>query len=157
MAQTTTLRSVSSLASHLASAVDARSRCASNGNTEWFARHGEAIASMQRDHLPHGSGINGTHEPLEIGESRHDRLVFIVPFHAMNEHGFYCGWYSYKVVAVPTFDGVSVKVSRLQRKSRDFDDDGAMEWIADTFRGALNGQVGWNEAGEIVAAEGATQ
>jgi len=144
---------VRTLASWIADTLSAKRACDRDDNAEWSRRHAETLATLQRQFLPHGSGIDGTREPLDKDASRADRLVFNVDYHAMDENGMYCGWFRYIVVATPSFDGVDVSVRRGQRRSRAFYDDGAMDWIADCFRTALSAKVGHMPSGALVAIE----
>lgn len=61
------------------------------------------------DKLPHGSGIDGTNS-LDIDLSTPDKLVFKIPYHHMDENGFYAGWDDFKIIVTPSFRGPVVKV-----------------------------------------------
>jgi hypothetical protein len=65
--------------------------------------------TLIREHLPHGSGIDA---PITLDEERSNdhRLVFEVPFHEMDEHGYYCGWTTLRVTVTCSIAyGLSVK------------------------------------------------
>jgi len=66
--------------------------------------------NAELDKLPHGSGIDGNNE-LGLGLSKPEKLVFKIPFHHMDENGFYAGWDIFKVIAVPSFSCGGVKVT----------------------------------------------
>lgn len=59
--------------------------------------------------LPSGSGIDcGTR--VVVHESKPGRLVLKAEFHHMNEHGYYAGWTSHKIVVTPCFSGLGIEV-----------------------------------------------
>lgn len=85
----------------LAGKVGAYHRCAQTGNTEWEAKHKEAIESLVEEHAPSGSGFDqGTH--IVIDDSTEEKLVFTTAFHHMNEHGGYDGWTHHTVTVRPS-------------------------------------------------------
>ena len=89
------------LYSELAAAVDARRRCASTPNNEWFDKHTETIEKLVKQHLPHGSGFDsGT--TIDLDSSHADKLVFHTSFHHMNENGYYDGWTEHTVTVTPS-------------------------------------------------------
>ena len=90
----------------------------------------ESELSALLDMLPSGSGIDcGT--KLDEDKATPQRLVFIVEYHHMNDVGMYCGWNTYAVTCVPTFDGIDIDVqctdigADFERESDD--DPGIME------------------------------
>lgn len=130
------IRNVTTLAQHLSRAIGARARCAKSGNAEWQERWSDDIRSLQRDFLPHGSGIDGTEYPLDEDKSTPERLVFNVDYHAMDDNGMYCGWYSYRVTVRASLEtGLCIRVTGRDR-------NGAKDWIRDMFDVALSGHVG---------------
>lgn len=75
--------------------------CEASGNTEWKARHADALRALVSNHMPSGSGIdNGT--ALDFHASTPERLVFDAPYHHMSEHGSYDGWTDYRVIVKPS-------------------------------------------------------
>lgn len=117
------------VAARLASLVQARANCEKSGNAEWLARHTDALVAIERNHLPHGSGIdNGVTVDLDASSSV--RLVLRVPFHCMDPNGFYDGWREYRVVVRPAFDGITVDVH-----GRDY--NGLKEYLGGLFHHAL--------------------
>lgn len=117
------------VAARLASLIEARKNCEQSANHEWHARHSGEIMRIARDHLPSGSGIDSGCVVMSE-ESRSDRLVIHVPFHCMNEHGFYDGWRDYRVIVRPAFHGLSLTVA-----GRDY--NGIKDYLADVFMEAL--------------------
>lgn len=74
----------------LAGLVGARINCQKSGNKEWEERHGEGIDRLV-DFLPSGSGIDSGSE-IDLDKSTSNKLVFVLGYHHMDEHGVYCGW-----------------------------------------------------------------
>jgi hypothetical protein len=104
-----------------ASTVQARANCAELDHTgarmknpTWFDKHSEKLNTWAKQHLPSGSGFDsGT--TLDKDKSTGAKLVFNTAFHHMNEGGYYDGWTHHSVVVTPTFDGVFVRVTGVNR------------------------------------------
>jgi len=67
--------------------------------------------TLIREHLPHGAGIDA---PITLDEERSNdhRLVFEVPFHQMDDEGYYCGWTTFRVTVTCSIAyGLSVKAT----------------------------------------------
>lgn len=129
---------MATVAEKIASLVAARANCRESGNTEWLARHGEALDRILRDYMPSGSGFDvGT--TLEEDECRRGaRLVFTTEFHHMNEMGFYDGWTSHRVTVYPSFlHTLDIRISGRDRND-------IKELIHDRFYDALT--AAWNAA-----------
>src|SRR5688500_3515130 len=58
--------------------------------SEWVDRHQDSIDEMLKA-LPHGSGIDSG-VTFDQHKSTPDKLIFSVPFHSMDENGYYDGW-----------------------------------------------------------------
>lgn len=113
------------IAARLASALQALANCARLPVNDWGHKlHSATVAGIMRN-APSGSGIDDKVTLTEHSNAR--RLVFFVPFHRMDENGFYCGWQTFRVVIVPTFSGIDVAVTGRG-------DDGTKDWLADVFR-----------------------
>ena len=85
----------------IAQLVDARWRCLKSDNNGWAQRHDEQLATIERELLPSGSGVdNGT--KINRTESTAERLVLDVSFHHMNEVGMYVKWTEHKVIITPS-------------------------------------------------------
>ena len=84
----------------IASTIAAIRNCEQSGNVEWLARHRETLCEF-RSFLPHGSGFD-TGFTIDDSESNENRLVLEFDFHHMDEHGFYVGWTSHKVIVTPS-------------------------------------------------------
>lgn len=64
-------------------------------NGEWKDKANERLEHYMAM-LPHGSGFDS---PITVDaeKSNERKLVFIVSFHAMDDNGYYDGWYEYIV------------------------------------------------------------
>jgi hypothetical protein len=86
----------------LASSIQARLNCLKSGNQEWFEKHTDRIVEYQNNNLPHGSGIDAGCK-INLEKSTGNKIVIDFSYHAMDENGFYCGWYDYVLTVVPDF------------------------------------------------------
>lgn len=105
---------IRTLVQHLSSTLQARNHCQKTGNLLWENRHNDRINSLEKNHLPSGSGIDRGVKFLDV-ESRSDRLVFEFGFHHMDQHGYYDGWTDHKAVVTPAFDGINVHITGINR------------------------------------------
>jgi hypothetical protein len=81
----------------LAQCYNAWENCLLTNNTEWQQRWEEEISSIINS-LPHGSGIDGRTE-FSYDRSRKDtKLIIDSEYHALNDNGYYDGWYNFRVV-----------------------------------------------------------
>lgn len=60
------------------------------------------------DALPSGSGFDS---PPHIAEAGPTAITLNVPFHTLNDVGYYVGWVNYKVRIYPKFDGLNIDVT----------------------------------------------
>lgn len=112
-------------AARLASAIEALANCERAPRNEYGATLHRATVDRIMRNAPHGSGID---DAVTLHDASHAlRLVFFVPFHRMNAHGYYDGWQTFRVVARPTFGGIDVAVTGRG-------DEGTKDWLADVFR-----------------------
>lgn len=72
-----------------------------NISPEWVDKHTISIEEMLKA-LPHGSGIDGKCE-IQMELCQRDKLVFLVEFHHMDEHGGYDGWTYHNLILRPSF------------------------------------------------------
>ena len=87
----------------------------------WWVLHQESLDAIE-DLLPSGSGIDSgvriisvvslLHFPWPKSEAGRSFLLK-VPFHHMNENGFYTHWFDYMLEVTSTFNGVSVDLAQL--------------------------------------------
>lgn len=102
------------IAATIASLLQARRNCIASGNSEWQARHEAALNYIADNLLPSGSGIdNGT--AIDWTTSTDSKIVLHMPFHHMDEHGYYDGWTDYTVIVRPDWDGVRIAVQGKDR------------------------------------------
>lgn len=116
------------------SAYRAQERCIANGNAEWQERWGETIRRLLQL-LPSGSGFDS--DP-EVTITKNGTLSIVVPFHCMNDVGYYDGWETYKVTARPTFEGMVVNVRGPNVKGSRF---GLADYVGEAYQGALSQEV----------------
>jgi hypothetical protein len=117
----------------IAKAVGCYNRCAASGNTEWEAKHRDAIETLCGG-LPSGSGFdNGSH--IELGQSTGEKLVFSTSFHHMNNNGMYDGWTEHEVILTPSLEmGYSLRVTGKDRND-------IKDYIAEQFGYVLDADV----------------
>lgn len=114
----------------LASKIQARLNCLASGNTEWKARHEDAIRQIARDVLPSGSGIDsGT--SIDLDRSTGEKIVLLASFHHMNDGGMYDGWTEHTItVRASLIHGVDVTIGGRNR-------NGIKEYLGDVFAAVL--------------------
>lgn len=121
------------LIQHFSACFDALARCDETGNQEWSGIWANRIAALARDHLPSGSGFDSG-STLNLDDSRSDRLVFETSFHHMNDSGMYDGWTEHRVIVIPCFVGIELKVTGRDKRS-------IRDYIGDTFAEMLGASV----------------
>lgn len=103
----------------IASLLDAMARCASSGKDEWATKHRDKIDWICKNQLPHGSGID-MGVKLDWEKSRLDRLVFLIPYHRMDQNGYYAGWYEYTATVTPSLAfGFDMRLRTRGQRSSD--------------------------------------
>ena len=60
--------------------------------------------------------------------SKPERLVFLAPFHHMDENGYYSGWTDYKIVVKPSFIHFGIDI-RIIGKDKNY----AKDYLNDLF------------------------
>jgi hypothetical protein len=103
----------------------ARENCIKHNNQEWKTKWTIRLNYLIENCLPSGSGFDSDIEVEYIGN---DKIVFIVPYHPMDENGFYDPWIQAKVIVKPTFDGIDVTARGAKQHN---------DYIADTMWGCL--------------------
>jgi hypothetical protein len=87
------------------------------------------------DRLPHGSGFDAP-PTVEIRPARRKgappELRIAVPFHRMNDAGFYVGWVEYRIAVYPAWDG------GIDLTIRGPDADGLREYVETTYFNTLS-------------------
>jgi len=130
---------------HIASIMTARNNCHKameqplGGHAERMYRlHGSALSTLLSECLPRGSGIGGVELNYELTDVDAERFVFDVPFHVMNENGFYVGWAHYRVTVTSSFVlGMNVEIEQTESTDDDaeYDLDG---YICETMKHYLS-------------------
>lgn len=117
----------------LSALIDQRLNCIAQGNEEWRLKSTQAIGAIEKDHLPHGSGIDrGTRIDLE--KSVGQKIVLNLDFHHMDENGTYDGWTEHTVTVTPQFRGISIAIGGRNR-------NGIKEYLHDTLHHALTSEL----------------
>ncbi len=90
----------------------------------------DALEAYCKQNLPSGSGIDhGT--KLDLLHSTVDRLVFIVDFHHMDEHGGYDGWTVHTVVVKPDLRfGIDLRITGRDRNQ-------IKEYLGDVYQNEM--------------------
>ncbi len=101
--ETKTEKRTQKLYQKIAQIADARNTCAqadiikkTNDGELWEDRHEESLIELTNNYLPSGSGIDSGCE-IDLKKSGQNKIVINSSYHAMNEHGYYDGWYDFKV------------------------------------------------------------
>ena len=122
----------------IAQVVDARLRCIENGSTEWEEKHTDTIHQLEIL-LPHVSGID-TGCRINLDKSKPNKIIIHSHYHAMNENGFYDGWYGFKVIVTPNLIfNFDLKIIGDLGKYRNVKD-----YLYDVFSESLEQQVDAN-------------
>lgn len=87
-------------------------RAANPPNTEWADKHMERLTKLAKEHLPHGSGLDGRVEVVYAGP---DRISIETEFHHMDENGSYDGWTEHRIVVKPELTGLRLTISGPNR------------------------------------------
>ena len=120
----------------IAAVAGALHRCKNHADATWCNRHDDILTHIERDLLPHGSGIdNGC--KIDRDKSTDDKIVIRFSFHHINDNGYYCGWSDYVVTVTPAFSGICLKIS-----GRNVND--VKDYLADTFYHCLTSIIAWD-------------
>ena len=110
---------------------------ARNAPPTWTATAYAQLDSLQADHLPHGSGLDGTHHPLDRNASTPERLVFNLDYHFMDDSGMYAGWYSYILTVKASLqNGITLRTT-----GRETPGGGTRDYLSELFDQALRTPV----------------
>ena len=77
--------------------------------SQWVDKHQESIDEILKA-LPHGSGIDSG-VTFDQNKSTSEKHIFSVPFHSMNEHGYYDGWVDFTLIVTPCFGGYNIRIT----------------------------------------------
>jgi len=122
------------LISRIYRSLQAMDNCLNDNKPEWAKNHSYFLDDLEKYYLPHGSGIDsGCTIDREFKENR---IVINVPYHLMDENGFYCGWQDFKIICKPSFDGIDMKITS-NVKDKYF----LKEYLYDLFDNCLNEEI----------------
>lgn len=118
----------------IASTIIAIRNCEKSGNSEWLEKHKDTLYDIEKNVLPHGGGIDSGCK-INVEKSNENKIVIDVPYHCMDEHGYYAGWRDYQIVikANLAFDFT------VDIKGRDY--NGLKDYLADIFHHVMNEEV----------------
>lgn len=127
------------MARAIAQTAQALENCRKSGNTLWAQRHQEYLDQLA-EALPRGAGIDSGTSIDEITSRDHIRLN--VPFHAMNQNGYYVGWLQFTLNITPAFDGIDVEIlidadDLDPEEYDDLDVNGLMDYLAELYQDEL--------------------
>lgn len=115
----------------IASAIIAMKNCEKSGNQAWFVKHKDTLYQIENDILPHGSGIDSGCK-INPEKSNEQKIVIDVPYHCMDENGYYNGWRDYQIVIKPHLAfGFTVDV-----RGKDY--NGLKDYLADLFHHVMS-------------------
>lgn len=118
----------------IASAVIALKNCEKSGNSDWQEKHKDILYGIQKNKLPHGSGIDAGCT-INLEKSSESKIVINIPYHCMDENGYYVGWRDYQIVVKAHLAfGAIVDV-----RGRDY--NGLKDYLADLFHHVMNEEV----------------
>lgn len=105
-----------------------------SGNQQWLEKHKDALYDIERQKLPRGSGIDSGCK-INVEKSNEQKIVIDVPYHCMDENGFYSGWRDYQIVVKAHLAfGATIDV-----RGKDY--DGLKEYLADLFNHIMSDEV----------------
>lgn len=124
-----------------ASLLDARENCRKSGNNEWLDRHTDRLHELEKEYLPHGSGIDAQCF-VDLAESRPNRLVIPFDFHHMDENGYYDGWTSHTAVVTPSLaNQIDIRITGRDRNQ-------IKDYLHEVFYNALHAVVPLPQGGK---------
>lgn len=118
----------------IASTIAALKNCEKSGNREWFEKHKDTLYDIEKNILPHGSGIDSGCK-INLEKSSENKIVIDVPYHCMDENGYYAGWRDYQIIIRAHLASSFV----IDVKGRDY--NGLKDYLADTFHYVMNEDV----------------
>lgn len=99
----------------LAQAIGSRLRCIKAVNSLWQEKHEETIFGIQKNCLPHGSGIDGDNV-IDLEKSTDEKIIIHTSYHHMNEGGYYDGWTEHTITVRPSLTrGFDMTISGRDR------------------------------------------
>lgn len=120
------------LIAKIANTVEAYKNCCKDHN-DYADIHYETLKMIEKEHLPHGSGIDSGCE-IDIDKSNGGKVIINTSFHHMDENGFYDGWTEHNVIVTPSFYGFHTKVTGKDKNM-------IKDYLVDEFYDALIKEV----------------
>jgi hypothetical protein len=102
------------LISRIYRTLQAEDNCKKANNLVWQKNHSYYLDELEKNYLPHGSGIDSGCTITR--EFKENKIVINVPFHLMDENGYYCGWQDFTVNCKPSFDGPEIKNNLFRQR-----------------------------------------
>lgn len=102
-------------------------------------RHNKQVATIEKliQRFDTGSGFDGR-AAFNWDESHRNKLVFLIPYHHMNDAGYYDGWSKLKVTVIPDLVfGVHIKITGIVRRYRSRDRDYFMDCVTNIILSEL--------------------
>jgi hypothetical protein len=100
----------------------------------------DSLRDLVHDFLPTGSGFDGEIE-VEYDEDKRlcDKYTLVVPYHCMNDDGYYDGWIEIKYTITPSFSDYNMKENWQGYKGKY--KETLKDYIGDTIAYALDQPV----------------
>lgn len=118
----------------IASTVVALKNCEKSGNQDWLDKHKDTLYDIERQKLPHGSGIDSGCK-INVDKSTDSKIVIDCSYHCMDENGYYAGWRDYQIIIKAHLAfGFTVDV-----RGKDY--NGLKDYLADLFNHVMNEDV----------------
>ena len=117
----------------IAREIDRKIRGKQQNQPLWTDAAEEVLEDIMRNKLPSGSGIDAGTKLDD--DSTPNRLIFHVPFHHLNDAGYYDGWTQHRVIVTASLSwGINIKVTGKDR-------NGIKEYLGDLFHEVLTQEV----------------
>ena len=104
-----------------------------HSNKEKYKEFWEEAFETEENKLPSGSGIDKGCV-INLDKSEPNKIVIDIPYHHMDENGFYCGWNDYQMILTPSFlfgVDIKIKVTCKGAEIRKWDREQTMDYLAD--------------------------
>ena len=87
----------------------------------------ERLETLERHYLPYGSGFDSGSHIVDAGKQK---IIIKSSYHAMDDNGYYDGWYDFTITVTPSFSstGFEAKIAGRFGKRQDIKD-----YILDEF------------------------
>lgn len=117
----------------IARELDRKTRGKRQNNTKWSNDAEEVLEDIMRNKMPSGSGFDAGTKLDD--DSTPNRLVFHVPFHHLNDAGYYDGWTQHRVIVTASLSwGINIKVTGKDR-------NGIKDYLGELFHEVLTQEV----------------